>query len=537
MSLSSMWQLLLLLVPHLTAHAVESGAFLRANVRRHHAQRGSSLLAAGDSAAQLANSSVRGAATDLCSSGVRSGDGVCCAASCGRCGGSGCASLSGGAAACCRGTIRSSGRECQVAGDTGCLLPQEGICIDLVGQYSCSNTQQASTSTLGNVGACHKKCRESAGCTGGEFHKSSQQSTSGQCHLYGVAGAATQCLSAVKSTSVEAVVFSCEQPGLIGFSFKVTNVKYDQMVASSTLRTSFVAKLAEAIAVEGGNGLTSSSPALILSTDVQGDVVVQVTVTPATSASTRAVETALSNAATLQPRLASAVAAVPNIGTITTGTFAVSDLTAPSISIPIDLSSVIARFGSLQQQIDELSAQLGSVNDVIDSLSANAASTNKTVMDAVAGLDVEVQKANQNQELAASLNLAATNASSRIYNALQEVQRVQGVLNRMEGSALTMDGQTQNLTTRLDSLKLQAALLLPGGKGGLLERLKSDETTLQKYQSDAKDTATVEVNATATLRENFRRATVMVENLTAELQANLTSKAADSDEGSPQSAS
>ena len=46
-----------------------------------------------------------------CADGILSGD-ICCAASCGSCGGTGCGSRPGGASSCCTGSIRDSGRSC-----------------------------------------------------------------------------------------------------------------------------------------------------------------------------------------------------------------------------------------------------------------------------------------------------------------------------------------------------------------------------------------------------------------------------------------
>ena len=41
---------------------------------------------------------------------------VCCAESCGACGGTGCSSLPGGSSSCCTGTIQSSGNWCNLTG-------------------------------------------------------------------------------------------------------------------------------------------------------------------------------------------------------------------------------------------------------------------------------------------------------------------------------------------------------------------------------------------------------------------------------------
>ena len=58
-----------------------------------------------------------------CAAGVLDGSEVCCAASCGTCGGPGCSARSGGAEGCCWGTITEAGRTCSAPGDTACLMP------------------------------------------------------------------------------------------------------------------------------------------------------------------------------------------------------------------------------------------------------------------------------------------------------------------------------------------------------------------------------------------------------------------------------
>eukprot|EP01052_Picozoa_sp_SAG31_P009318 SAG31_NODE_487_length_14980_cov_9.526376_11_plen_209_part_00 len=52
-----------------------------------------------------------------CAYGVASGE-ICCAASCGTCGGSGCQGRPGGASACCAGQIRDAGVSCADNGGT-----------------------------------------------------------------------------------------------------------------------------------------------------------------------------------------------------------------------------------------------------------------------------------------------------------------------------------------------------------------------------------------------------------------------------------
>ena len=59
----------------------------------------------------------------LCSTGISNADGtVCCAASCGSCGGCDCATYDGGADLCCPGTIAHSEVMCVASTDVGCLL-------------------------------------------------------------------------------------------------------------------------------------------------------------------------------------------------------------------------------------------------------------------------------------------------------------------------------------------------------------------------------------------------------------------------------
>ena len=50
-------------------------------------------------------------AADACPFGIASGE-VCCAASCGTCGGSGCQTRGGGSGMCCAGRIRDAGVKC-----------------------------------------------------------------------------------------------------------------------------------------------------------------------------------------------------------------------------------------------------------------------------------------------------------------------------------------------------------------------------------------------------------------------------------------
>eukprot|EP01045_Picozoa_sp_COSAG04_P015928 COSAG04_NODE_1295_length_7328_cov_9.809241_6_plen_154_part_00 len=52
------------------------------------------------------------AADPECDRGLRASGGVCCARSCGRCGGHGCGALPGGSAHCCGGAIKAAHRSC-----------------------------------------------------------------------------------------------------------------------------------------------------------------------------------------------------------------------------------------------------------------------------------------------------------------------------------------------------------------------------------------------------------------------------------------
>ena len=63
--------------------------------------------------------------TDWCGDGIRSdvAEDVCCAATCGKCGGAGCHTRPGGRDACCVANILNAERYCTVGSSTGCLVP------------------------------------------------------------------------------------------------------------------------------------------------------------------------------------------------------------------------------------------------------------------------------------------------------------------------------------------------------------------------------------------------------------------------------
>ena len=62
-------------------------------------------------------------ADPTCSKGALSGDGrACCAAECGKCGGTSCQDLPGGKSNCCAGAIKTEGRICAMT-DPPCMMP------------------------------------------------------------------------------------------------------------------------------------------------------------------------------------------------------------------------------------------------------------------------------------------------------------------------------------------------------------------------------------------------------------------------------
>ena len=78
------------------------------------------LLAGWQGEGRLEEATPASGGDPTCATGIPSGN-VCCAASCGECGGSGCGSRPGGASNCCSGAIRSSGRLCATVGPP-CVL-------------------------------------------------------------------------------------------------------------------------------------------------------------------------------------------------------------------------------------------------------------------------------------------------------------------------------------------------------------------------------------------------------------------------------
>ena len=107
-----------------------------------------------------------GSADPFCKDGVLSTNGeFCCAASCGSCGGSGCSQRPGGAEACCTGRIQDSGRSCQ-SKSAPCVMPDTSACDDGLlssnGEVCCA----ASCGSCGGSGCSQRPGGASACCTG-----------------------------------------------------------------------------------------------------------------------------------------------------------------------------------------------------------------------------------------------------------------------------------------------------------------------------------------------------------------------------------
>ena len=75
--------------------------------------------------------------SDSCAHGISNGGDICCAASCGSCGGSGCDKRSGGATQCCEGPIRRAKQKCSVTGGAPpCISDGESFTVEWSGlQY------------------------------------------------------------------------------------------------------------------------------------------------------------------------------------------------------------------------------------------------------------------------------------------------------------------------------------------------------------------------------------------------------------------
>ncbi|CAM9918553.1 unnamed protein product, partial [Ectocarpus fasciculatus] len=97
--------------------------------------------------------------------GIQASD-VCCSSSCGSCGGSGCTSRDGGAEACCGGGVRASGRYCSVTGEAPCITVETcdgGIVGIQTSDVCCS----ASCGSCGGSGCTSRDGGAEACCGGG----------------------------------------------------------------------------------------------------------------------------------------------------------------------------------------------------------------------------------------------------------------------------------------------------------------------------------------------------------------------------------
>merc|ERR1711953_510337 len=75
---------------------------------------------------EIRSQSSRRRSSGWCADGIfktQNGVGVCCAKSCGTCGGSGCGGFPGGKWNCCADAIAKDGDNCTKSDDTGCRIP------------------------------------------------------------------------------------------------------------------------------------------------------------------------------------------------------------------------------------------------------------------------------------------------------------------------------------------------------------------------------------------------------------------------------
>jgi len=101
---------------------------------------------------------------EVCTDGILEG-GVCCAASCGTCGGYGCDLRKGGGQSCCVGTIKAANRMCKDATDTVCVIPHKGeLDLQHIGQGYCSNYRELSRTN--SKEECYHHALESGACAG-----------------------------------------------------------------------------------------------------------------------------------------------------------------------------------------------------------------------------------------------------------------------------------------------------------------------------------------------------------------------------------
>jgi heparanase 1 len=119
------------------------------------------------------------ASDPTCAHGIKYGDGsVCCAATCGRCGGQHCSALPGGAADCCGGAIAKAGRSC-AQHDAPCVLTSGGggNCTLQVGVEFLGN-DVAPAKPVQDESACCASCAADTACKFFTY----EGGTNGLCH-------------------------------------------------------------------------------------------------------------------------------------------------------------------------------------------------------------------------------------------------------------------------------------------------------------------------------------------------------------------
>lgn len=125
----------------------------------------------------------------FCSTGIERRN-VCCASSCGSCGGSQCSQRPGGKSKCCTGAITDEARTCSSGTDDGCLIPYktpEQTCYRSLGNSYCRGPEGERASDNDNVlqfdedmseDECRTLCTQDSSCKG--FHTQSD----GRCFIY-----------------------------------------------------------------------------------------------------------------------------------------------------------------------------------------------------------------------------------------------------------------------------------------------------------------------------------------------------------------
>merc|ERR1740117_2446916 len=85
---------------------------------------------------------------DACPNGIASGE-ICCASTCGTCGGSGCQMRGGGSGMCCAGRVRSAGVKCSENHNIApCIIDGEAFTIEWNNMATFGAPAGAATSTF-----------------------------------------------------------------------------------------------------------------------------------------------------------------------------------------------------------------------------------------------------------------------------------------------------------------------------------------------------------------------------------------------------